>query len=158
MFRRAIGRASFGIASIQQAGIDLLQRGKQLVRPRRNEGSVAELFLKEIARVPGKDSHRSVAQERSRPSGRLRAEELDGADALLGRRRPVDRQQSHRAEPARHRRGTPQLDLRGKRLRQQDQGSAAKLRDFVRTDESRPLRLVPGCPHAHWTMFDSAAR
>src|SRR6266849_10365133 len=36
----------------------------------------------EIAPVSGEDSRRSVAEERSRPSGRLRAEELDRIDAL----------------------------------------------------------------------------
>ena len=66
----------------------------------------------EIARVSGEDSRRGVAQERSRPSRRLRAEELGGADALPGRWRPVDRQQPHRAEPARHRNRAPQLDVR----------------------------------------------
>ena len=64
--------------------------------------------------------------------GRLRAEELDGVDALPGRRRPVHRQQPHRAEPARHRGGSEQLDFRRKRPRRQDHGGSAELCDLVR--------------------------
>ena len=72
----------------------------------------------------------------------LRAEELDGVDALLGRRRPVDRQQPHRAELARHRGGPAQLDLRGQRSRRQDDGGAAELRGLVRIGEGGSVRLV----------------
>jgi transposase len=41
--------------------------------------------VREIARVSGEDSRRSSAQERSRTSGHLCAEELDGVDALRRR-------------------------------------------------------------------------
>src|SRR5260370_28020943 len=74
-------------------------------------GACVQAGAGDIVRISGKDPRRSVAQERSRPSGRLRAEELDRADALPGRWRSADRQQPHRAELARHRGGTPQLDL-----------------------------------------------
>ena len=52
--------------------------------------------------ISKEDSRRSVAQERSRPSGRLRAEELDRVDALPGGWRSSDRQQRTEREPARH--------------------------------------------------------
>ena len=103
------------------------------------------------------DSRASVAQKRRWPGGELCAEELAGADPLLRRRRPADRQQPHGTVVARHSRGPQQLAVCGQRPGRPDDGDSAELCGVVRVGEGGSVCLVPGRSVADWGAVDAGA-
>ena len=101
------------------------RRSAAVARARRAAGSG------EAACLLAPDSRGTAAQERGRAGGELHAEELDCADALLRESGSIDRQQPHRAFPARLGRGPQQLDVFRQRPRRQNRGGAAQLRGLL---------------------------
>ena len=74
--RRAIGRTGFGVADVQDAGIDLLQRRERRVRPRLDRGQLA------WRRLRGCASQNRLCRAERQPRSRQRRQR-NGGDAGL---------------------------------------------------------------------------